>query len=207
MQIDRRNLLNRLGLATIAGASFCLTPSFAHAMGQDQATAHIQLTINEVAALVGSNDGSASKASRLRSIMEQRAAMPQIARFVAGAAWRGMNPDQQNRFVAAFAKFISTVYASRFQEYAGAGLDAETFKIGGVIDAGRKGMLVKTKILRSGAAPLGVEWLVTDQPGQILIADIVIEGVSLLVTQREEIGGMLEARHGDVEKLIADLTA
>jgi phospholipid transport system substrate-binding protein len=52
-----------------------------------------------------------------------------------------------------------------------------------------------------------VEWLVTDQPGQVLIADIVIEGVSLLVTQREEIGGMLEARRGDVEKLIADLAA
>ena len=60
--------------------------------------------------------------------------------------------------------------------------------MGRVIDAGRKGMLVKTKILRSGGAPLGVEWLVTDQPGQILIADIVIEGISLLVTQREEIG-------------------
>jgi phospholipid transport system substrate-binding protein len=48
---------------------------------------------------------------------------------------------------------------------------------------------------------------VTDQPGQALIADIIIEGVSLLVTQREEIGGMLEARQGDVEKLITDLSA
>jgi phospholipid transport system substrate-binding protein len=76
-----------------------------------------------------------------------------------------------------------------------------------VVDAGRKGMLVKTTIQRSGEAPVGVEWLVTDQPGQALIADIIIEGVSLLVTQREEIGGMLEARQGDVEKLITDLSA
>jgi phospholipid transport system substrate-binding protein len=39
----------------------------------------------------------------------------------------------------------------------------------------------------------------------VVIADIVIEGISMLVTEREEIGGMLEARGGDVEKLIADL--
>jgi len=52
-----------------------------------------------------------------------------------------------------------------------------------------------------------VEWLVSDQPGHPVVADIVIEGVSLLITQREEIGGMLEARGGDVEKLIADLAA
>jgi phospholipid transport system substrate-binding protein len=66
---------------------------------------------------------------------------------------------------------------------------------------------VKTKIHRAGGAAVDVEWLVSDKPGQVLIADIVIEGVSLLVTQRDEIGGMLDARKGDVEKLIADLSA
>jgi phospholipid transport system substrate-binding protein len=207
MWIDRRNLLNQTALLLVAGAALGLAPTLSHALGEDQAAAHVQITINEVSALVDSNGDSASKALRLREIMEQRAAMPQIARFAAGTAWRSMDADQQTRFVAAFTKFVSGVYASRFQEYANAGKTAELFKIGHVIDAGRKGMLVKTTIVRTGATPMEVEWLVTDQPGRVLIADIVIEGVSLLVTQREEIGGMLEARRGDVEKLIADLTA
>ena len=116
-----------------------------------------------------------------------------------------MNEDQQTRFVAAFGKFLSGVYANRFQEYAGSGNSAERFKMGRVIDAGRKGVLVKTSMNRTGEAPVGVEWLVTDRPGRVVIADIVIEGVSLLVTEREEIGGMLEARGGDVDKLIDDL--
>lgn len=207
MRIDRRNLLNQMGLAVIAGTTLGLAPTLSHALGKDQATAHVEVTINEVSALVDSAGDRASKASRLLAIMERRAAMPQIARFAAGAAWRAMNEDQQARFVTAFKKFVSGVYAGRFQEYASAGKSSESFKIGDVVDAGRKGMLVKTKILRTGEAPVDVEWLVTDQPGQVLIADIVIEGVSLLVTQREEIGGMLEARRGDVEKLIADLAA
>lgn len=206
MRIDRRKMLSRMGGALVAGATLTLAPTLSHAFGQDEAVAHVRVTINEVAALVDSTDGTAAKASRLLAIMEQRAAMPQIARFAAGTAWRAMSEDQQVRFVAAFNKFISAVYASRFQEYGSTGKSAEAFKIERVIDAGRKGMLVKTSILRTGEAPVDVEWLVTDQPGKVLIADIVIEGVSLLVTQREEIGGMLEARQGDVEKLIADLS-
>jgi len=183
-----------------------MAPGLSQALGESDAVAHVQVTINEVSSLVDSAGDSASKAVRLREIMERRAAMPQIARFAAGGAWRVMTEDQRTRFVAAFIKFVSGVYASRFQDYASVGNSTESFKMGRVIDAGSKGILVKTKILRTGEAPVDVEWLVTDQPGQVLIADIVIEGVSLLVTQREEIGGMLEARRGDVEKLITDLS-
>ena len=205
MRIDRRNLLNRTALAVIAGAVVGLAPSLSHALSEGEAIAHVQKTIDEVTSLVESDGGSASKASRLLAIMERRAAMPQIARFAAGVSWRGMSDDQQSRFVAAFGKFISRIYAARFQEYAGNGQSGETFKLGRVIDAGRKGMLVKTSIIRTGEAPVVVEWLVTDRPGRVVIADIVIEGISMLVTEREEIGGMLDARGGDVEMLIDDL--
>ncbi|MEM7236859.1 MAG: ABC transporter substrate-binding protein, partial [Pseudomonadota bacterium] len=59
----------------------------------------------------------------------------------------------------------------------------------------------------ANGAPVNVEWLVSDRPGRIVIADIIIEGVSLLLTQRDEIAGMLGKRNGDVDKLIADLEA
>jgi len=205
MRIDRRDLLNRTALAVVAGITAGLAPSLSHALSEDEAIAHVQSTISEIMTLVDGPGDSASKAPRLLAIMERRAAMPQIARFTAGIAWRGMKADQQTRFVAAFGKFISRIYAGRFQEYAGGRPTGEAFKMGRVIDAGRKGMLVKTTIIRTGEAPVVVEWLVTDRPGRVVIADFVIEGVSMLITEREEIGSMLEARGGNVEKLIADL--
>ncbi len=205
MRIDRRDLLNRTALAVIAGVTVGLAPSLSHALSEDEAIAHVQITVDKVAGLVESHGDIASKASRLLAIMERRAAMPQIARFAAGISWRGMSDDQMTRVVAAFGKFIPRIYANRFQEYAGNGHSGETFKLGRVIDAGRKGMLVKTSIIRTGEAPVVVEWLVTDRPGRVVIADFVIAGVSMLITEREEIGGMLEARGGNVEKLIADL--
>ncbi len=207
MLIDRRDLLNRTAMALIAGATAGLAPSLCHALSEDEATAHVRGAIKEIMVLVDGPDDSALKAPQLLAIMERRAAMPQIARFAAGIAWRGMSEDQQTRFVAAFGGFISRIYSNRFQEYAGGGPPGEGFKMGRVIDAGRKGMLVTTSIIRTGEAPVEVEWLVTDRPGRIVIADIVIEGISMLVTEREEIGGMLEARGGDVDKLIDDLAA
>ena len=70
--------------------------------------------------------------------------MPQIARFAAGIAWRGMNDDQQTRFVAAFGICSSRIYAGRFREYAGGGPPGESFKLGRVSDAVRKGIGWKT---------------------------------------------------------------
>jgi phospholipid transport system substrate-binding protein len=207
MMIDRRDLLGRVAISLAIGAAAGLTPSFSHALTEQEAAAYIEATIEEVAALVDSPGDAASKASRLREIMRRRAAMPEIARFVAGISWRSMSEDQQERFTAAFSKFISNVYAQRFQQYSGKTTAAEAFQMGRVIDAGRKGLLVQSSVVRPDEAPIAVDWLVTDRPGRTVVADIVIEGVSMLVTEREEIGSMLEARGGDVEKLIADLAA
>ena len=202
MAISRRKLVQ----GAMAGvAALWVMPRAALAISGDTATEHVRKTIDELLSLARSAGEAESKAPRLLEIMEQRAAMPQIARFAAGVSWRSMNGEQQERFVAAFGKFISGIYARRFQEYSGVAA-GDAYTIDGTVDAGKKGMLVKTSIAREGGAPVAVEWLVSDQPGRPVVADIVIEGVSMLITQREEIGGMLEARGGNIDKLIADLS-
>lgn len=207
MDIDRRRLLHGAALGLFAATAAALAPRGAWALTTEEAGAFVEETIEEVAALLEAPGDSASKAAKLRAIMEKRAAMPEIARFVAGTAWRGMSEDQQARFVDAFTGFISSIYAGRFDEYAGEASQDNPFRLGRVTDAGRKGMLVRTSINRVGSEPVNVDWLVTDRPGRVVIADIVIEGVSLLVTQREEIGAMLEARQGNVDKLIEHLAS
>lgn len=207
MVIDRRGLLKRAGCVTMGAAVLVLVPAVAPALSRDDAAEFVRATIEEVAALLEAPGDSAARAAKLREIMERRGAMSEISRFVAGPAWRGMNEAQQGQFTDTFTDYVSAVYARRFEEYSGEAKKDELFTMGAVTDAGRKGMLVRTSIIRVGEAPITVDWLVTDRPGRIVISDIVIEGVSLLVTQREEIGAMLEARGGDVDRLIADLAA
>lgn len=210
MAIDRRTLLRSaaLGLAALGLIVTTLGPRPAAALAKDAAASFVEETIQEVAELVQNPGTAAEKADRLRAIMERRGAMHEISRFVAGTAWRQMDEAQQKRFVDVFTGYVSAIYARRFNEYAGEAeevSDNGLFRLGEVVDAGKKGMLVKTSINRANDAPIIVEWLVTDRPGKTVIADIVIEGVSLLVTQREEVGAMLEARGGSIDKLIDHL--
>ena len=179
----------------------------AWAIETETAKGFVRETVEELVALLRAPGDAEAKAGALRRLMEERAAMPQIARFAAGRAWRRMTEEQRRRFVDAFADWIARSYADRFQEYADIGSADEVFRIRDAIDLGRKGVLVKTEVIDVGEAPIAVDWLVTDRTGRPLVADIVIEGVSMVVTKRDEIGAMLEAHRGDIEKLISDLAA
>ena len=200
MSIDRRSFLTR-GAATLAiGAGLGALPFPAlAAVTAEQAQAHVAQTIEDVLGLVQAPGAAAAKAPQLRQIMEARASMPQIAQAAAGLSWRQMTPDQQARFTDAFTNHVATIYARRFQEYEG-----QQIRVTGARDAGGKGMLVQSMV-GNGGAPIAVEWLVSDRSGRVAVNDIVIEGVSLVLTQREEIAQMLASRGNDVEALIAAL--
>jgi phospholipid transport system substrate-binding protein len=209
MLINRRDTMSRviLGLLApaVAGALAGLAPVEAHALSKDEARAHVEATIKEIVDLVQGPGDTNTKADKLLEIMKRRSALPQIARFAAGVAWRSMSDDQQKRFVTAFGEYLSGIYARRFEEYSGKAATGDGYTVGGVVDAGKKGLIVQTTVKRPDQPPVEVDWLISDAPGRVVIADIVIEGVSMLITQREEIGGMLEARGGNIDKLINDM--
>ncbi|MEM9044108.1 MAG: ABC transporter substrate-binding protein [Pseudomonadota bacterium] len=186
----------------LAFGAWTLGTQPALALDEAQAKAHVEQSIADVLDVVQSNGDADSKASKLKKVMETRAAMPQIARFAAGRAWRDMSDDQQKRYTDAFSRAVSTAYARRFQNYAG-----QNVEIGKMKSSGRRGIVISSVVTQAQGAPIAVDWLVTDRPGRVVIADIVIEGVSLLITQRDEISGMLGQRGGDVDKLIEDLNA
>jgi phospholipid transport system substrate-binding protein len=112
-----------------------------------------------------------------------------------------MSPAQQQRFVDAFSNYVANAYAKRFSEYSG---DPDIY-IGKVIDAGKKGYLVESPIRQENGQPIDVEWLVSDRGGKVQVVDIIIEGVSLATTQREEIASMFQRRGQDVDALISGL--
>ena len=134
--------------------------------------------------------------------MERRAALPQIARFAAGRVWREMSDEQQSRYVDAFSSYIARIYARRFGEYSG-----ETVTLARAIDAGKKGILVQSVVSQpKGGQPVPVDWLVSDRAGgDAKIVDIIIEGVSMATTQREEISALFTNRGSDVDNLIEAL--
>ena len=201
MALNRRTLLASAfagaAMATVAGVA----PAWA--LSAEQATAHVQATIGELVILLRQPGNAASRAPELRRIMETKGNLPQIARFSAGRVWREMTPEQQQRFVGAFSNYVASTYSRRFDEYAG----NPDIYVGRAIDAGKKGFLVETPIRQAQGAPIAVEWLVSDRGGKVEIVDLIIEGVSMATTQREEIAAKFQSRGQNVEALITDLAA
>lgn len=198
MRLTRRAIMTG-GIAGAAMLMMSLSVTPAWALTADQARAHVQTTVNELMALLRQPGAAESRAPRLRQIIETRGNLPQIARFSAGRVWREMDQQQQQRFVDAFANYVSKTYARRFSEYAG----NPDISIGRVVDAGQKGFLVQSPIRHQGETFM-VEWLVSDRGGRIEVVDIIIEGVSMATTQREEIASMFQ-RQGSVDGLISNL--
>ena len=201
MPLNRRTLLAGgvagAALATLVGT----TPAWA--LTAQQATSHVEATIGELVALLRQPGSAATRAPELRRIIETRGNLPQIAQFSAGRVWREMNAEQQQRFVDAFANYVAVTYSRRFEEYAG---NPDIF-MGQTIDVGQKGFLVETPIRQAQGEPVSVEWLVSDRGGKVEVNDLIIEGVSMATTQREEIAAKFQSRGGDVEALITDLAA
>jgi phospholipid transport system substrate-binding protein len=200
MLLNRRTML-ATGLAAVGMATVGVAPAIA--LTTQQATAHVEATIGELMALLRQPGDAGSRAPELRRIMETRGNLPQIARFSAGRVWREMSPEQQQRFVDAFSGYVAVTYSRRFNEYAG---DPDIY-IGRAIDAGQKGILVESPIRQQQGAPIAVEWLVSDRGGKVEVVDLIIEGVSMATTQREEIAAKFQSRGQDVEALITDLAS
>lgn len=196
MAIMRRDFL---AMMLVAPAMTAASPTWA--LDQPTAEAHVRATIEEIKAMLKTPGQNGARAPVLRRIMESRANVPQLAKFSAGRSWRDMNDDQRERFIAAFSKSISIIYARRFEEYNG----EPEIEIGETVDFGTKGILVRTPVNTPDGKKVAVEWLVTDRAGSVQIVDLIIEGISMAAQQREEIGAKLDKRGGDVELLISDL--
>lgn len=203
MGFDPKLTTRRAVLAGGSAATAILATGPALALTENEAKALVETTLNELFAIMKGEVTPATVAPKLRGIMENRGNMPLIAKFSAGRIWREMSPDQQERYSTAFSKFISVTYARRFEEITG----EPKVNIGNVIDAGRKGMLVETPFDGPQGEKIAVEWLISDRGGRVEIIDLIVEGISMATTQREEISAMFEKRGQDVEALISDLNS
>lgn len=133
-------------------------------------------------------------------LFRRSAALEDIGRFTMGAHWRNMGPSQREAFLKAFERYASRAYTNRLGEYNG-----QTLEVVGGQDMGRRGILVRSALKQKNAADLSIEWLVSDRNGAPQVIDIIAEGVSLAIAQREEFASMVERRGGDYDRFIRDL--
>src|SRR6516162_3406826 len=124
----------------------------------------------------------AERLTRFRQLFQADFDVPGIARFVLGRYWRSATEQEQQEFLKLFEDYVVFVYGTRLSSFNG-----ETFKLrGSRTDA--SGTIVSTDIISAnGDAPIKVDWRLINDHGAFKINDVIIEGISMLVTQRSEL--------------------
>ena len=173
-------------------------------MGQesnDQAARFIQGLVDEAISILRIRTGSiAEREKKLRTVLRDDFAMVKIGRFAAGKYWRQMNKEQKQKYQQLFEEWILKTYSIRFGGYSD-----ETVKVLKTIKVGKADIYVRTNIEGKSARTLNIDWRVRRINGRYKIIDVVVEGVSMLVTQKAEFGGVLA--HYGIDGLIRILQA
>jgi len=126
--------------------------------------------------------------------------VPAIGRFVLGRYWRTATDPQRAEFLKLFEDMIVKTYNNRFTEYKG-----EQFAVTGARADGDSALVTTDVAQPGGRPPVKVEWRVLDEQGKPRIVDVVIEGVSMSVTQQQEFGSVIQRNGGQVDGLLATM--
>ncbi|MBL4806382.1 MAG: ABC transporter substrate-binding protein [Rhodobacteraceae bacterium] len=193
--------LNNLNRRTLMiGAAALAMPMPAFALNNSQARTYVQSIIDDVMETINSSASEARIMRRFRDVFTSYADIPTIARLVIGAPWRSLSGSQRTAFSNAFGDYLSWKYGRQFRSYRGS-----TIRITRVVNAGRKGFLVYSTVQQAGGQPFSLDWQVSDGSGRTKMIDMIIEGISLISSEREEIRARLASVRGDINALTAQL--
>ncbi len=195
------NNLNRRYLLA-AGATtlgLALLSTSAQAMNDARARALIDQVVNDINRVIASGKSLSGMISDFERIFSRYADVSIIARSTLGADANRVSAAQLRAFTAAFQGYIARKYGKRFNEFVGGRIEVNTVR------QVKSWHEVKSTAHLRGQPPFEVSFLVSDRSGKDLFFDMIIEGISLRLSERTEIGAMLDRRNGDINALIEDL--
>ena len=124
-----------------------------------------------------------------------------ISKFVLSRYWKTASDQQKISYLNAFEEYFISSYAHKLDQYSGEKIAIISS------EAAKKFVIVKSNIVRDGADTLKIElnWRLLTRDGQTKIIDLSIEGISLIVAQREEFQSFLNNNNKDLDALINKL--
>lgn len=197
----QNNLINRRHFVAtgLAGLMATALPLPAFALTEANAMQLVNSVVTDITRVIDSGKSEKAMLRDFQKIFVEYGDVPIMARYALGADARTASSSQLRQFTKAFEGYISRKYGRRFREFIGGEVTVRNArKI-------KNGYEVRTSVKLRGSSPFEVTFLVSDKSGSGKFYNMFIEGVNLLLTERTEIGAMLDARKGNLNQLIKDL--
>ena len=157
---------------------------------------------NRASGILSSKDTKEDKIQELIKIGESSVDIDGIGFYTLGKHRKSLNDKQKNEFQKVFREYFLKSFSTRLVEYKEAKIVVISEDI-----KNEKYTIVKSKLLATSNRPeVNIDWRVyTKDPSKPLIRDLIIEGLSLARTQKEEFNSIILSNDGDIKALIKSL--
>jgi len=146
----------------------------------------------------GRSLGQSGRFARLEPVVRRTFDIPTMARLSVGSSWVTLSDAQRQQVIESFGRYISAIYADRFDSYAG-----QKLQVTGEQPAAA-GLIVKSQIIKANGEPVNVDYMMRRNGDTWLISDIYLDGaISEVATRRSEFGAIL--KNEGIDGLIAAL--
>lgn len=140
------------------------------------------------------------KKARFKKLLKSKYDMATIGRFALGRYWRTASAGEKKEYQALFEKMIVEVYSRRFGEYEGQVLEVRSSR-----KDSERDVTVQSFIVPDSGPEIQVDWRVRKKDGRYRVIDVVVEGVSMALTQRSEFASVIQRGGGQVSVLLEHL--
>ncbi|WP_029605631.1 MlaC/ttg2D family ABC transporter substrate-binding protein [Kozakia baliensis] len=186
--------MSRRGFGLLAAAVFSLSVGVVGTARADQASDFVKNFGGKLVNLINSDKSSEEKKKEALPLLQQNVDIPTIGKFCLGRYWRTASPDQQQRYLELFHHVLVNAVTDKLGDYRGV-----TFRVTGTASS-PNGELVSAQIDRPGQPTTDIQLLISKDNGPKVV-DMIGEGASLRLTQRQDYGSYLARNGGNVETL------
>ncbi len=136
------------------------------------------------------------RADQFRKILETKFNVKAIGKFVLGRYWKKASEEEKKKFLNLFTETTVASYATRFKEYT-----SEKFEITGSRRESDGGVTVLSRIVRANGQNILIDWKIFEKDGELRIYDVILEGISMGITQRSEYAAVIQKGGGTIQAI------
>ena len=158
----------------------------------------VQSTVNRASQILSKNISKQEKIEELKSIAKETVDIKGVGFYSLGSARKNLNNKQKIQYFDLFEKYFLKSFSSRLSEYTNPKIEVQGKEV-----LNDNYTIVKSLLIATTERPeVKIDWRVyTKNPDNPLIRDLIIEGLSLARTQKEEFASILNSNSGDINAL------
>ncbi|MDC0439012.1 ABC transporter substrate-binding protein [Candidatus Pelagibacter sp.] len=162
----------------------------------------VQSTVNRASQILSKNISKEEKMNALKNVAKETVDIKGIGYYSLGSARQNLNDNQKKIYFDLFENYFLKSFSSRLSEYTNPKINVESKKV-----INENYTIVNSVLISTPDRPeVKIDWRIyTKNPNEPLIRDLIIEGLSLARTQREEFASILNSNDGDIKALFQTL--